>query len=231
MKTIGLIGGMSWESSVLYYQVLNRRVRELLGGNHSCECLMLSVDFAEIATLQHNGDWKTLAARMISAARQLESGGADFVLLCTNTMHKVADDIQRSINIPLIHIVDTTAAEINRHGMKKLGLLATRFSMEEDFLKGRYKDKFGIETIIPDETERAEIHRIIYDELVKGTVHESSRLRFLEVAANLISRGAEGIILGCTEIELLIKPSDLSVTLFETARIHAEAAVELALNE
>jgi aspartate racemase len=229
MKTIGLIGGMSWESSDLYYQILNRKVQQTLGGVHSCECLMYSVDFADIADLQHRNDWEALAAKMINAAQRLEKGGADFILLCTNTMHKLADQIEQSVNIPLLHIVDAAAEEIQKKSLKKLGLIATRFSMEGDFLRNRYKTKFGIDTIIPNQEERDFIHKVIYDELVKGIINEKSKQRFLEIIDHLTEQGAEGIISGCTEIELLIKPHDIKIDLFETTRLHAEKAVRLAL--
>jgi aspartate racemase len=231
MKTIGLIGGMSWESSDLYYQILNRKVQQTLGGVHSCQSLMYSVDFAEIANLQHQNNWNELSAKMINAAQRLEKGGADFILLCTNTMHKVADNIQQNIKIPLLHIVDTTSEEINRKSLKKVGLIATKFSMEGDFLRNRYKSKFDIDTIIPNEMGRNIIHEIIYNELVKGIINESSKRKFLNIIDKLIEDGAEGIISGCTEIELLIKPTDIKVELFETTRLHAEKAVELALTE
>jgi aspartate racemase len=229
MKIIGLIGGMSWESSDLYYQILNRKVQQTLGGVHSCQCLMYSVDFDEIANLQHQNNWIELSKKMINAAQRLEKGGADFILLCTNTLHKVADDIQQSIKIPLLHIVDTTSEEIKRKSLKKVGLIATKFSMEGDFLRNRYKSKFDIDTIIPEEGDRNIIHEIIYNELVKGIIAENSKRKFLEIIDKLIEQGAEGIISGCTEIELLIKPSDIRVELFETTRLHAEKAVELAL--
>jgi aspartate racemase len=229
MKTIGLIGGMSWESSALYYQLTNRKVQALLGGVHSCHCIMYSVDFAEIAHLQHKGQWDLLAEKMITAARKLEQGGADLIVLCTNTMHKVAADIEANSRVPFLHIVDATAAAIKKKNYKKLGLLATRFSMEEDFLKSRYKTKFGIETIVPDEQGRIDVHQIIYEELVKGIINPKSKQRFLEIIDSLVANGAEAIIAGCTEIELLITPADISVDLFQTARIHAEKAVEIAL--
>jgi len=231
MKTIGLIGGMSWESSDLYYQILNKKVQQTMGGVHSCECLMYSVDFAEIAALQHQNNWDALATKMINAGQKLEKGGADFILLCTNTMHKVADEIQQNIKIPLLHIVDATAEEIQAKSLTKLGLIATKFSMEGDFLRNRYKSKFDIDTIIPNEQERNDIHEIIYEELVKGIINKKSKRRFLEIIDNLIEQGAEGIISGCTEIELLIKPSDIKVELFETTRLHAEKAVKLALTK
>ncbi|MDO1450834.1 aspartate/glutamate racemase family protein [Rhodocytophaga aerolata] len=229
MKTIGLIGGMSWESSALYYQIINRKIQHVLGGVHSCNCLMYSVDFAEIAHLQHTGSWDLLAKKMISVAQKLELGGADMILLCTNTMHKVAERIEHSINIPFLHIVDATAEQIQKKSYNRLGLLATRFSMEEDFLKARYKNKFNIETMVPDEKARVDVHRIIYEELVKGIITHKSKQRYLEIIDHLVQNGAQAIISGCTEIELLISPSDISVDLFQTTRIHAEKAVEMAL--
>ncbi len=230
MKTIGLIGGMSWESSSLYYQVLNRTVQQKLGGNHSCKCLIYSVDFAEIADLQNNNDWQTLATKMTTAAQKLETAGADFILIGANTMHKVATELEKNINIPILHIVDPTAKEIQKHHFKKVGLLATKYTMEGDFIRNRFETNFGVETIIPNDNERNDIHKIIYEELVKGVVNQESKKRFLEIIANLVSQGAEGIILGCTEIELLIHQKDTHVILFETARLHAESAVEMALN-
>ena len=229
MKTIGLIGGMSWESSDLYYQIINRKIQQTLGGVNSCECLMYSVNFSEIADLQHKGNWALLSKKMVSIAKKLELGGADMIILCTNTMHKVAVDIENNIKIPFLHIVDATAEEIQKKSYKKLGLLATKFSMEEDFLKSRYKEKFDIETIIPNDEERIDVHKIIYEELVKGIITEKSKQRYLEIIENLIKNGAEAIISGCTEIELLIKPSDIKVELFQTTKIHTEKAVEIAL--
>ena len=229
MKTIGLIGGMSWESSALYYKIINQRVQHILGGVHSADCLLYSVDFAEIAGLQHDNNWDELADVMVAAAQRLENGGADFIVLCTNTMHKLAAQIEEKVSIPLLHIADATAAEIQRQGFKKVGLVATKFSMEEDFLKSRYREKFGIEILIPEQEERNEIHSIIYNELVKGIIKEDSRQKFLSVIEQLVSNGAGGIILGCTEIELLINQKDTSTTLFETTKIHAEAAVQFSL--
>ncbi|WP_306349777.1 aspartate/glutamate racemase family protein [Flavobacterium sp. '19STA2R22 D10 B1'] len=231
MKVIGLIGGMSWESSVLYYQIINRRTQQTLGGSHSSECLMYSVDFGEIAALQHQGDWNALEKKMIDAAQRLERGGADMILICTNTMHKMADAIERNTTIPLLHIVDSTAEAIQQKSYKKLGMLATKFSMEEDFLKDRYKTKYGIEIIVPSAAERTEVHRIIYEELVQGIIKESSKEVYLKVIENLLKNGAEGIILGCTEIELLINPNDVSVDVFATAKLHAEKAVDIALGK
>ncbi|SHF80204.1 aspartate/glutamate racemase family protein [Chryseobacterium vrystaatense] len=230
MKVIGLIGGMSWESSVLYYQILNRKTQEILGGSHSSDCLMYSVDFGEIAMLQHQGDWESLEKKMIAAAQRLERGGADIILICTNTMHKMAEAIEQNTNIPLLHIVDSTAEDIQKKSYTKLGMLATKFSMEEDFLKNRYKTKYGIETMVPEAEQRNEVHRIIYEELVQGIIKESSRQYYLKIIDDLVKNGAEAIILGCTEIELLIKPEDVSVDLFATAKLHAEKAVDWALS-
>lgn len=229
MKTIGLIGGMSWESSTLYYQVINRTVQEKLGGVHSCESLMYSVDFNEIAALQKNGEWEKLGILMIQAAQRLEKGGADFIVLCTNTMHKLSDELEKNISIPFLHIVDATAQKINEENYKKIGLLGTSFTMEQDFFKGRLQNKHTIETIIPNEKQRQDIHRIIYDELVKGIINNNSRTIFLEIITDLIHQGAEGIILGCTEIELLITNEYTDAKLFNTAEIHARKAVEFAL--
>ncbi|WP_409417690.1 aspartate/glutamate racemase family protein [Flavobacterium sp. PS2] len=229
MKTIGLIGGMSWESSSLYYQIINRSVQEKLGGVHSCKSVMYSVDFNEIATLQKDGEWNKLGILMSDAAQQLEKAGADFIILCTNTMHKLSDEIEKSVSIPLIHIVDATAEKINAENFRKIGLLGTSFTMEQDFFKGRLLDKYKIETIIPNPEQRVEIHRIIYEELVKGIINTDSRTIFLDIITDLISQGAEGIILGCTEIELLITNEYTATKLFNTAAIHAQKAVELAL--
>jgi aspartate racemase len=230
MKVIGLIGGMSWESSVVYYKIVNQKVKEKLGGVHSCQCLMYSVDFGEIAALQHKGDWAKLGDMMADAAQRLERGGADFIVLCTNTMHKLADNIEASVNIPLVHIADVTAEAIKEKGMKKIGLLGTKFTMEQDFLKGRLLEKHGVESIIPNEAQRDIIHKIIYEELVKGVVINESRLAYLAIINDLISHGAEGIILGCTEIGLLITNEFTDAILFDTTEIHAAKAVELALS-
>lgn len=229
MKTIGLIGGMSWESSSLYYQIINRTTQEKLGGVHSAKCLLYSVDFNEIALLQKEGNWKKLGELMVEAAQSLEKGGADFIVLCTNTMHKLCDEIQANVSIPLIHIGDATAQKIKEKNLKKAGLLGTSFTMEQDFFKGRLLNKHQIETIIPDENQRAAIHGIIYDELVKGIINNESRNIVLEIISDLIDKGAEGIILGCTEIELLITNEFTTAELFNTAEIHAKKAVEFAL--
>ena len=229
MKTIGLIGGMSWESSSLYYQIINRTTQEKLGGVHSAKCILYSVDFNEIALLQKEGNWKKLGELMVEAAQSLEKGGADFIILCTNTMHKLSGEIEASVSIPLIHIGDAAAQKIKEKNFKKVGLLGTSFTMEQDFFKGRLLNRHQIETIIPDETQRAAIHRIIYDELVKGIVNSESRNIVLEIISDLIDKGAEGIILGCTEIELLITNEFTTAELFNTAEIHAKKAVEFAL--
>ncbi|OXB06463.1 aspartate/glutamate racemase family protein [Flavobacterium pectinovorum] len=229
MKTIGLIGGMSWESSSLYYQIINRTTQEKLGGVHSAKCILYSVDFNEIALLQKEGNWEKLGELMVEAAQSLEKGGADFIVLCTNTMHKLSDEIEASVSIPLIHIGDAAAQKIKEKNFKKVGLLGTSFTMEQDFFKGRLLNRHQIETIIPDETQRAAIHRIIYDELVKGIVNNESRNIVLEIISDLIDKGAEGIILGCTEIELLINNEFTTAELFNTAEIHAKKAVEFAL--
>jgi aspartate racemase len=229
MKTIGLIGGMSWESSSLYYQIINRTTQEKLGGVHSAKCLLYSVDFNEIALLQKEGNWKKLGELMVEAAQNLEKGGADFIILCTNTMHKLSSEIETSVSIPLIHIGDAAAQKIKEKNFKKVGLLGTSFTMEQDFFKGRLLNRHQIETIIPDETQRAAIHGIIYDELVKGIVNSESRNIVLEIISDLIDKGAEGIILGCTEIELLITNEFTTAELFNTAEIHAKKAVEFAL--
>jgi aspartate racemase len=229
MKTIGMIGGMSWESSLEYYRILNETVKARLGGLHSVRCLMYSVDFAEIEELQHKGKWEDATELMIDAAKRVESGGADFLIICTNTMHKMAEEVQQSINIPLLHIADATAARIKSQEIKKIGLLGTRFTMEEDFYKGRLVEKHKLNVIIPNADERRIVHQVIYDELCKGKIKESSRAKFLEIMKYLVEDGAEGIILGCTEIGLLVKQENSLVPLFDTTKIHAEAAVDFAL--
>jgi aspartate racemase len=228
MKTIGLLGGMSWESSIEYYRIINETVREKLGGLHSAKSVMYSVDFAEIEQLQHEGKWDEATQLLIDGAKRVESGGADFLLICTNTMHMMADEVQRNINIPLLHIADATAEKIKARGLRRVGLLGTRFTMEEDFYSGRLTAKHGLDVIIPDEVGRATIHRVIYDELCLGVIRKASREQCIKVIGNLAARGAEGIILGCTEIGLLMKDEDSPVPLFDTTKIHAVAAVEYA---
>jgi len=229
MRTIGLIGGMSWESSAQYYRFINEGVRQRLGGTHSARSLMLSVDFGEIEGLQHAGDWTRLTAQMIEAAQQLERGGADFFLICTNTMHRMADAVAASVSIPLLHIADPTAEKITAAGFRRIGLLGTAFTMEQSFYKGRLRELFGLDVLVPDEADRRRIHNVIYTELVAGIVSPTSRDVYREVIARLIDRGVEAIVLGCTEIMLLVSAEDSAVPLFDTTRLHAEAAVDRAL--
>ncbi|WEK49875.1 MAG: aspartate/glutamate racemase family protein [Candidatus Kaistia colombiensis] len=228
-KVIGLIGGLSWESSAEYYRILNETVRARLGGLHSARVLMWSFDFAEIEALQASGRWDEATSLMVDAARRLERGGADFVLIGSNTMHRMAADVQAAIGIPLVHIADPTAERIKAAGLTRVGLLGTAFTMEQDFYKGRLTDAHGLDVLVPEEADRAAVHRIIYEELVQGRVEASSRAIYRDVMARLVARGAEAIILGCTEIMLLVRPEDSAVPLYDTTTIHAEAAVERAL--
>ncbi|MGD8402702.1 MAG: aspartate/glutamate racemase family protein [Anaerolineales bacterium] len=230
MKTIGMLGGMSWESSVEYYRIVNETVNEKLGGLHSAKSLIYSVDFAEIEALQHAGRWDEATQAMIEAARHVEAGGADFVVICTNTMHKMADQVEAAISIPLLHIADATADAIRAQGLSKIGLLGTRFTMEEDFYRGRLVEKRELDVLIPDAEDREIVHRVIYDELVLGEIKAESREQYKRIIEKLIAKGAQGIILGCTEIGLLIKDEDSRVPLFDTTYIHAVAAVEMALS-
>lgn len=230
MQTIGLIGGLSWESSAQYYRIINQQVRARLGGVHSAKSLMVSVDFGEVEALQHAGEWARLGDMMAAAARQLEAGGADFVVLATNTMHILADRIEAAVAIPLLHIADPCGAAIRAAGLSRVALTGTRFTMEGPFYRERLAERFGIECLLPEEDERAEIHRIIYEELVAGEVRESSRERLNAILANLADRGAEGVILGCTEIMLLARQEDSALPLFDTTTLHAVAAVERALS-
>ncbi len=231
MKTIGMIGGMSWESSAEYYRIINEKVKEKLGGLHSAKCLMYSVDFAEVEKLQQQAKWGQAAELLIDAAMRLERGGADFLLICTNTMHKVADDIQKNLQIPILHIVDATAEKIQKAAHKKIGLLGTKFTMEEPFYKGRLTEKYQLEVLVPESEERAFIHQVIFQELCLGILKEGSRSRFTQIIESLSDKGAEAVILGCTEIPLLIHQEDVSIPLFDTTQIHAEAAVEYALTD
>jgi aspartate racemase len=228
MKTIGLIGGMSWESSIEYYRIINEVTKSKLGGLHSAKSVMYSVDFAEIEALQHQSRWQEAAGLMVAAAQSIERAGADFIVLCTNTMHKLADEIEANIQVPFLHIADTTAKKIQSSGIQKIGLLGTRFTMEQDFYRGRLVNKHGLEVLIPNEDERQVVHRVIYEELCLGIINPESRKQYIEIMNSLVESGAEGIILGCTEIELLIHTGDVTVGLFPTTRIHAEAAVEKA---
>ena len=229
MKTIGMIGGMSWESSIEYYRIVNETVKEKLGGLHSAKSVMVSVDFAEIEALQHAGKWDEATQAMIAAAQHVEAGGADFVVICTNTMHKMADDVEAAIDIPLLHIADATADEIKKRGLQAVGLLGTKFTMEEDFYRGRLVEVHGLEVLIPGTDDREIVHRVIYDELVLGEIKSESRNQYRRIIEKLIAAGAQGIILGCTEIGLLVKEEDSSVPLFDTTYIHAVSAVEYAL--
>ncbi len=230
MKTIGLIGGMSWESSAEYYRLINTMVKERLGGFHSAKCVMISMDFAEIEVLQREDRWAESAQLLIGAAQALERAGADLVVLCTNTMHKVAAEIQSGLHVPFLHIADATAEQIKAQGLTTVGLLGTRFTMEQDFYAGRLAQRYGLHVLIPESAEREMIHRVIYEELVLGYVQASSKAQYLAVIDRLIERGAQGIILGCTEIDLLIQAGDCRVPVFDTTHLHAQAAVELALS-
>lgn len=229
MKTIGLIGGLSWESSAVYYRIINELVRAKVGSTHSAKSIMYSVDFAEFEKLQHQGDWDKLTELMIDAGMRLKKGGADFMVICTNTMHKMADAIESQVGIPLLHIADTAADEVKIRGLHKVALLGTKFTMEQDFYKGRLAQKHGIEVVIPDQDEREVIHSIIYHELVLGKILESSREAFVKIMEHMHNIGAEGIVLGCTEIPLLISQKDSIVPIFDTTQIHATAAVEFSL--
>lgn len=229
MKTIGLIGGMSWESSIVYYKLINKKVNEMLGGFHSSKCIMYSVDFAEIAKLQHEDKWAELDIMMIEAAKCLENAGSDIIVLCTNTMHLSSKVIKENISIPFFHISEAVGEEIVNCKFKKVGLLGTRFTMEKEFYKEILTNQFGIEVIIPTLEEREVVHKIIYEELVHGQIKAESREAYKEIIENLKKKGAEGVILGCTEIPLLISSKDVSIPVFDTTKIHAEKAVEWAL--
>jgi aspartate racemase len=229
MKTIGLIGGMSWESSLEYYRLINELVRERLGGQNNAKSVLYTVNFHEIEQMQIEGRWDDAARLLATAAQGLEQADADFIVLCTNTMHKVVPAIQAAVDIPLLHIAGATAQRIQAAGLKRIGLLGTAYTMEQDFYKGILERDYGLEVLIPDDTERQEVHRIIYDELCLGQVLPESRQRYREIMRNLEVRGAEGIILGCTEITLLVKAEDSTVPQFYTTRIHAEVAVDYTL--
>lgn len=229
MKVIGLLGGMSWESSVEYYRIINEEVKRKLGGLHSAKCLLYSVDFDEIEQYQVEGNWEKAGEVLANAARSLEKGGADFIVICTNTMHKVIDDIRSKINIPIVHIADATANRIKEKGLRTIGLLGTKYTMEQDFYKSRLELN-GIKVIVPNADERELINKIIYEELCLGKIHQESRDYYKKVIQGLIEVGAEGIILGCTEIGLLVKPEDSKVPVFDTTYIHAVEAVNISLN-
>ncbi len=229
MKTAGLIGGMSWESTASYYRIMNEEVHNRLGGLNSAKLIMYSVNFAEFDAFMAKGDWDSAASTLIDAAKRLETGGADFVMICTNTMHKVAPEVQAAVCIPLIHIADATAAAIRTAGVKKVGLLGTTFTMEDDFMTGRLKTLHGIEALVPDKPERDELHRIIFSELCQGIVKPDSKTALLSMIKDLEDKGAEGIILGCTELPMLVTQDDIKTQLFDTTRIHAVKAVDVAL--
>jgi aspartate racemase len=229
MKTIGLIGGMSWESTVSYYRLINTAVKEQLGGLHSAKCVLYSVDFAEVEELQRRGQWPDAARLLVGAAQSVEKAGAGFVLICTNTMHKLADTVQAGIGIPLLHIADATAEKVKQAGLQRVGLLGTRFTMEEDFYRGRLAGGHGLEVMVPNTEDREAVHRIIYEELCVGTIRPESRAQLAGIMSRLVEMGAEGIILGCTELGLLVGAEDCHVPLFDTTRVHALAAVECAL--
>jgi len=230
MRVIGLIGGMSCESTALYYQRLNDGVRARLGGLHSAEILLWSVDFAPIAEMQAAGQWTRAGNLLASIARRLETAGADVILLATNTMHRVADTIENSVTVPLIHIADPTGERIRAAGKRRPGLLGTRFTMEQSFYVDRLRERFALDPIVPGEADRAETHRVIYDELCKGMVREPSRQAYIDIAGRLVRNGADCLILGCTEVGMLLNESNVSVPVFDTAQIHADAAMELALS-
>jgi len=231
MKTIGLIGGMSWESSLEYYRIINEKVKKELGELHSAQSIMYSVDFENIKNLQHEGKWDELTEIMIDAAQRLEKAGADLLVVCTNTMHKMANEVENSINIPLIHIADATAESIKKQNLNKIGLLGTKFTMEQDFYKGRLQEKHNIDVVIPTDEDREIVHKIIYNELCLGNIKDSSKNEYIRIIENLVEQGAQGIILGCTEIPLLIKQKDVSVPVFDTTTIHAEFAVLEAIKK
>ncbi len=231
VKTIGVLGGMSWESSLEYYRLLNEGIKARLGGLHSARIVLVSVDFAEVEVMQRAGDWDAATQFMIEAALQVELGGADFLVIATNTMHRMAEAVQAELSIPLLHIADATATAIRAQGLETVGLLGTRFTMEQAFYRGRLIDQHGLRVLIPDDAGRETVHRVIYDELVVGEIRDDSRAAYRAIIADLVAQGAQGIILGCTEIGLLVKPQDSPVPVFDTTQVHAAAAVEMALAE
>ena len=231
MKTIGFIGGMSWESSVVYYQLANKRVRELAGGDHSCKSVMYTVDFEEIVRLQHTGDWTKLDTLMADAAVRCDKAGADVIILCTNTMHICQEAIKRSISVPFLHIAHATGDAISLWGLTKIALLGTRFTMEKDFYKKELKEHYGIDVIIPEPNDINMIHNIIFNELIKGVIKDESKEIFKNIIGKLKNKGAEGVILGCTEIPLLIQEGDVDIPVFDTTKIHTYKAVDFALGE
>ena len=229
MKTLGLIGGMSWESTAVYYKLINELVRERLGGLHSAQLLMWSFDFEEVERCQAEDRWDEATELMVDAARRLKAGGADILVICTNTMHRMADEVEATAGLPLVHIADATAAAVTTRGIERVGLLGTAYTMEHDFYRGRLIDRHGLKVVIPEESDRRRVHDVIYDELCQGEVRRESRARFLEIVGRLRTHGAEGVILGCTEIGLLIGQNDLDIPVFDSTEAHAAAAVEAAL--
>lgn len=229
MKTIGLIGGMSWESTVDYYRYLNEGVKESLGGLNSAEILLYSYNFSEVEVMQHSGDWDELTKNMVDKAIKLKEAGADMIAICTNTMHRMAPSIEKTVNIPLIHIADATGSIIKESKQKKVALLGTAFTMNGDFYKGRIKEKFDIEVVVPNEEDKKTVHNIIYNELCKGIIKEESKSKYIEIIEKLAKEGAEGVILGCTEIPLLIKTGDTSIPVYDTTKIHSDAILKEAL--
>lgn len=231
MKTIGLLGGMSWESTVGYYRAINEGVKAQLGGLHSAQIAMVSVDFDPIEKLQHAGDWDATATLLSEAAVKVQNAGAEALLICTNTMHKVAPQIEAALDIPILHIADATAEVLLRQGVSRVGLLGTAFTMEQDFYQGRLADKFGLDVVVPNEADRAIVHRVIYQELCLGKTDAASKREYLRIIDALAAEGAEAVILGCTEIGLLVQQADTVVTLVDTTAIHAQAAVDFMLSE
>lgn len=231
MKTIGIIGGMSWESTATYYQLLNQSIKQKLGGLHSAKVIINSVDFAEIEALQHRGEWEKTAIILSKAAQSLEKGGADFILIATNTMHKVANQIEQAVTIPLLHIADATGEALVDDGVKKVGLLGTAFTMEQDFYKARLTDRFGIEVVVPNGVQRQLVHDVIYNELCRGTISRRSKNDYLTIISDMAEQGVEGVILGCTEIGLLTKQADTTMRLYDTVELHVQAAIKEALYE
>jgi len=231
MKTIGLIGGVRWVSSVEYYKIINEYISEKMGRHHSAKIIMYSVDFEEVMSFQYRQKWGETTRIMIDAAQRIERGGADFILICSNTLHKIADEVSMDIHIPLLHIADATAEEIKSKRLKKVGLLGTKYTMAQDFYRGRLQTKYGLDVIIPEESDMKIVDKIIFDELVLGEIKESSHQKFKAIIDKFVDEGSEGVILGCTELPLIIKQKDSSVPLFDTTRIHALAAAKLALSE
>jgi len=229
MKTIGMLGGMSWESTMSYYKLINAGIKQALGGFHSAKICLYSVDFAEIEPLQHEGNWAATAEILTEGAQAVEAGGADFLIICTNTMHKVADVIEAKLSIPLLHIADATAEKLVADKIQRVGLLGTRFTMEQDFYKQRLTEQYGIEVVIPDESERTCIHQVIYSELCLGQINPTSKANYLNIMQSLQTAGAEAIILGCTEIGLLVQQTDTTVPLYDTTALHAARAVSYAI--